>query len=200
MNMNWGLSMSKEDDMKRIKISVENCRKCSLWKSRKHPVVGEGSIDSNILFIGEAPGYNEDLQGRPFVGKAGKILDELLESIGLQRDKVYIGNILKCRTPENRNPLKTEIEKCTAYLDKQIEIIQPKIIVPLGNFGSSYIFGKFGLNYDKISNVRGKIFQINTIFGSIKIVPIYHPAVATYNPNTKSMLLEDFKVIKKAVG
>ena len=190
--------MSKEEDMKKISELVKNCRKCSLWKTRKNPVVGDGSLDSEILFIGEAPGYNEDLQGFPFVGKAGKILDELLGSVGLQRDEVYIANILKCRPPDNRNPLKTEIDSCTEYLNKQIEIIQPKIILPLGNFACSYIFEKFGLKYDKISNVHGKIFHINTLMGSIQIIPLYHPAVATYNPNTKNTLLEDFKTVKKA--
>ena len=191
--------MSKEEDIKKLMLSVENCRKCDLWKTRKKPVFGEGSIDTDMLFVGEAPGYNEDLQGRPFVGKAGKILDELLESIGLRRSDIYIANILKCRPPNNRNPLKTEIDACTEHLDKQMELIQPKIIVPLGNFACSYIFEKFGLKYDKISNVHGKIFQINTIFGNVKIIPMYHPAVATYNPNTKNTLLADFKTIKKAI-
>ena len=189
--------MSKEEDMGKITGAVENCRKCNLWKTRKNPVIGDGSLDSEILFVGEAPGYNEDLQGCPFVGKAGKILDELLESVGLQRGDVYIANILKCRPPDNRNPLKTEIESCTEYLNKQIEIIQPKIILPLGNFACSYIFEKFSLKYDKISNVHGKVFQMNTLMGNIKIIPLYHPAVATYNPNTKNTLLEDFKIIKK---
>ena len=189
--------MSKEEDMEKITESVENCRKCNLWKTRKNPVVGAGSIDSEILFVGEAPGYNEDLQGCPFVGRAGKILDELLESVELKRDDVYIANILKCRPPDNRNPLKTEIESCTEYLNKQIEIIQPKIILPLGNFACSYIFEKFSLKYDKISNVHGKVFQMNTLMGTIRIIPFYHPAIVTYNPNTKNTLLEDFKVIKK---
>lgn len=191
--------MSKEDDMKHIISLVENCRKCSLWKTRKNPVVGDGSIYANLFFVGEAPGYNEDLQGRPFVGKAGKIFDELLESIGLQRNKLYIANLLKCRPSNNRNPLKTEIKACTEYLNKQIDIIQPRIIVPLGNFASSYIFEKFGLKYDKISNVHGKIFQINTLFGDVKIIPMYHPAVATYNLEAKNILIDDFKVIKNVI-
>jgi uracil-DNA glycosylase family 4 len=191
--------MPKEEDIKKLMLSVENCRKCDLWKTRKKPVFGEGSIDTDVLFIGEAPGYNEDLQGRPFVGKAGKILNGLLESIGLHRDEIYIVNTLRCRPPGNRNPLKTEIDACTEHLDKQVELIQPTIIVPMGNFACSYIFEKFGLKYDKISNVHGKLFQINTIFGDLKIIPMYHPAVATYNPNTKNTLLADFKIIKKAI-
>jgi len=191
--------MPKEEYAKNVKSSVEKCRKCNLWKTRKNPVFGEGSLDADILFVGEAPGYNEDVQGRPFVGKAGRILDELLESIGLVRSNIYIANILKCRPPDNRNPLKTEIEACKEHLDRQIEIIQPKIIVPLGNFACSYIFEKFGLNYDKISNIHGKIFQVNTIFGKAKIIPMYHPAVATYNPNEKSTLKLDFESIKRAI-
>ncbi len=188
--------MSKEDDINKIIEMVNNCKKCDLWRTRKNPVFGDGSLVSKILFVGEAPGYNEDLQGCPFVGRAGKILDELLKSIGLQRDEIYIANILKCRPPDNRNPLKDEIIACTEFLNKQIEIIQPTIILPLGNFACSYIFEKFDLKYDKISNVHGKTFQINTLTGSILIIPLYHPAVATYNPNTKNTLLEDFKNIE----
>jgi DNA polymerase len=188
--------MSKLEKMRKIKISVDVCKKCNLWKNRKNPVFGEGSLDSKIMFIGEAPGYNEDLQGLPFVGKAGKILEELIKSIGLSRKQVFISNILKCRPPDNRNPLKDEIDLCAEYLDKQLEIIQPNIILPLGNFACSYIFEKFGLKYYKISDIHGKIFKKNTLMGQIIIIPLYHPAIATYNPNTKKILLEDFKNIK----
>jgi len=196
MNVNSTFQMSKKQEMKNIADLVKNCKKCDLWKTRTKPVIGEGSEDANIIFIGEAPGYNEDRQGLPFVGKAGGILDQSLDSIGLQRQDVYIANILKCRPPKNRNPLKSEVDLCTGYLNKQIELIQPEVIIPLGNFATSYIFEKFGLKYDKISNVHGRIFQVNTIFGNIKIIPMYHPAVATYNPNTKDILIEDFKSIQ----
>ncbi|MCK4902958.1 MAG: uracil-DNA glycosylase [Thermoplasmatales archaeon] len=191
--------MSKQEKMEKIAISVENCRKCDLYKTRNKPVAGDGAFNTKILFIGEAPGRNEDLQGKPFVGKAGKILDDLLDSIGMQRGDVFIANILKCRPPNNRNPLSNEIKACTQYLGSQITLIQPKIIVPLGNFAASYIFEKFGLKIDKISNTRGKVFETNTIFGNIKIIPMYHPAVATYNPNTINILKEDFRVIKDAI-
>ena len=196
MNVNSTFQMSKKQEMKNIADLVKNCKKCDLWKTRTKPVIGEGSEDANIILIGEAPGYNEDRQGLPFVGKAGGILDQSLDSIGLQRQDVYIANILKCRPPKNRNPLKSEVDLCTGYLNKQIELIQPRVIIPLGNFATSYIFEKFGLKYDKISNVHGRIFQVNTIFGNIKIIPMYHPAVATYNPNTKDILIEDFKSIQ----
>ena len=132
--------MNKEGEMQKIISRIKNCRKCDLWRSRLNPVPGEGSLNADIVFIGEAPGYNEDKQGRPFVGRAGKILDELLESIGIDRSKVYIANILKCRPPNNRDPDIDEINSCIEYLDRQIEIIQPSIISPLGRFACEYIF------------------------------------------------------------
>ena len=191
--------MTKQDEISEIANLVEPCKKCDLYKTRNKPVVGEGYLDAKILFIGEAPGRNEDLKGRPFVGRAGEILDELLDSIGIKRKEVFIANILKCRPPNNRNPLQSEIDLCSRYLDRQIEIIKPKVIVTLGNFASSYIFEKFGLKYDKISKIHGKIFKINTIFGKLSVIPLYHPAVAVYNLNTKDTLIKDFKVIKDAI-
>ena len=196
-NVNSTIQMAKKQEIENIIEQVKNCKKCELCKSRTNPVPGDGALNTEIMFIGEAPGYNEDLQGTPFVGKAGKILDDLLSSVGLQRQDIYISNILKCRPPKNRNPQKTEIEACTDYLNRQIEIIQPKIIIPLGNFASSFIFERYGLEYDKISKIHGKMFKVNTLFGELKIIPMYHPAVATYNPNEKSTLLEDFAILKK---
>lgn len=192
--------MASEKEFKKLEETIIACQKCSLWKSRKNPVVGYGAIDAEILLVGEAPGYYEDLQGHPFVGKAGKILDELLDSIGLNRDEVYIANILKCRPPDNRNPFITEIQSCKEHLDKQIELIQPKIIVPLGKFASSYILEKFGLQHGKISQIHGNTFQKNTLFGQVTIIPMYHPAVATYNPKTKETLLRDFSILKKYIS
>jgi len=189
--------MNQNNKMENISYLVSNCKKCDLYKTRNKPVVGDGSEDADIMFIGEAPGYNEDMQGIPFVGKAGRILDELLDSVELKREEIYIANILKCRPEENRNPSKDEIENCSVYLNKQIEIIQPKIIVPLGNFACKFIFEKFGLKYDNISKIHGKAYKIKTIFEEIIILPMFHPAVATYNPNTKHILIEDFKNIKK---
>lgn len=183
--------------MKRIEKSVEACKRCELWQTRTNPVAGEGSLSARILFVGEAPGYYEDLQGIPFVGKAGKVLDELLASIGLQRSEVYIANVLKCRPPKNRNPATEEIRACTPYLNTQMEIIQPEIIATLGNFSLAYIFDKFGLPKDKISKIHGKVFTVSTIAGVKKIIPLYHPAVATYNPGMMETLLADFKVLAK---
>lgn len=190
------MMMSKESEINELRQRVNSCQKCDLYKTRHQPVIGDGSYDASILFIGEAPGFHEDKKGLPFVGRAGKILDELLLSIGLNRSDVFIANILKCRPPNNRNPKKDEIVACTEYLDRQIEIIQPSILVPLGNFACSYIFEKFGVTYDKISRIHGEIFQKNTLLGSLFIIPMYHPAVATYNPQKKSTLLKDMQTIQ----
>ncbi|NMX21725.1 uracil-DNA glycosylase [ANME-1 cluster archaeon GoMg4] len=191
--------MRREEELERIEQSIKACKRCELWKTRTNPVAGAGSLSAKIVLVGEAPGYYEDLKGEPFVGKAGKVLDELLESIGLQRNDVYIANVLKCRPPGNRNPATEEIRACTPYLDAQLEIIQPEIIATLGNFSLSYIFDKFGLKKDKISKIHGTVFTVSTIAGIKikKIIPLYHPAVATYNPNMKGSLIEDFKVLKK---
>jgi len=184
-----------EKEIKQLSQDVTGCKKCDLCKTRKNPVVGNGSLNASVMFIGEAPGYNEDLQGRPFVGKAGNILSELLESIGLRREEIYIANILKCRPPDNRNPLDLEIKACTPYLDRQITTIKPKVIGTLGNFATSYVLEKFGLQSEKIGKIHGKIFHIKNLLFDAKIIPLYHPAAATYNPNMKSILLDDFKTI-----
>jgi DNA polymerase len=188
------------EEIDKIFNLVNECKKCDLWENRTNPVVGDGSYSADVLFIGEAPGFNEDKQGKPFVGRAGKILDELLNTIGLNRKDVFIANILKCRPPSNRNPQKDEIESCTEYLDMQISLINPMVIVPLGNFAGSYIFDKYNLKNDKISNVHGKSYKVNTLFGSIIIFPVFHPAIATYNHNKKSILEKDFLKLKQILS
>jgi len=189
--------MLKENDKKlrKIKEEVLNCKKCSLYKTRICPVIGEGNHQAKIIFVGEAPGAQEDKTGRPFCGAAGKILDEVLESIGINRKEIYICNILKCRPPANRNPQKEEIESCVPYLERQIDIIKPKVICTLGNYSTAYIMEKYGLKNEiqGISKIRAKVFKIK----DIKIIPLYHPAVATYNPNMKETLKEDFKILKR---
>lgn len=194
------ISLSKiEKEIKQIEQDVTNCRRCGLWKTRNNPVAGEGAVTAKVMFIGEAPGYNEDMQGRPFVGKAGKILDELLHSVGFERKEIYIANILKCRPPKNRDPLGDEIKACTSYLDKQIMAIEPKVIVTLGNFASSYVLEKFGFQAEKIGKTHGKIFHIKNLLFDARIIPLYHPAAAVYNPNMKDVLMKDFKSITKAL-
>ncbi len=147
------------------------------------------------MFIGEAPGLNEDKTGVPFCGQSGNILTELLNSIGLQRENVYICNILKCRPPGNRNPQADEIKACVSYLESQIETIKPKIIGALGNYAVSHILKQYNLDdqIQGISKIRGKIFEARASFGKIRIIPLYHPAVVVYNANMKDILKEDFK-------
>lgn len=162
------------------------------------PVLGEGSHDATIMFVGEAPGKNEAKTGRPFCGSAGKILDELLASVGLKREEIYITNIVKDRPQENRDPSPEEIKVYGPFLDRQIEIIQPKVIATLGRYSMGYVLEKFGLQ-DKlttISDLHGKVFEAQTSYGPIKIIPLYHPAAAIYNQHLKGTLMEDFKVLK----
>jgi DNA polymerase len=185
--------------LKIIRDQVVNCKLCSLAKTRTLPVIGEGSHSAKIMFVGEAPGANEDQTGHPFCGRAGNILGELLESIGIKREEVYICNILKCRPPNNRDPLKSEINACTPYLYEQIKSIKPKVISCLGNFSVRFIMEKFGLEKTTqgISKIHGQMFNgKNEEVGEVKIVPMYHPAVATYNANMKSVLMKDFKILK----
>ncbi len=188
-----------EKDLKKIKDEVVSCKKCSLYKGRYLPVIGEGSHQAKIMFIGEAPGAQEDKTGRPFCGAAGRILDETLESVGIKRKEVYICNLLKCRPPGNRDPQEEEINVCTSYLERQIKFINPKVICPLGRHSMKFLMEKFGLRdaIEPISKIHGKVFESNTLFGLIKIIPLYHPAVATYNPNMKEVLKKDFKILKK---
>ncbi len=194
MNIYW-----HQMNLKELNNIISNCRKCDLYKTRTNTVPGKGNCNAAVFFIGEAPGRNEDIQGKPFVGRAGKVLDQLLESINLNRNDIFIGNILKCRPPKNRNPHSQEIEACTSYLDKQIDIIHPKIIVPLGNFATQYIFEKFNIPNEKISKVHGKKFEINTISGKITIIPIFHPAVVTYNKNKMPLMKKDFENILECI-
>ena len=195
--------MEKEVEIKKLKKEcIEFCKKSSLYKEGTFPVFGEGSLNAEIMLVGEAPGYNESITGKPFCGASGKILDELLESAGLKREDIFITNIVKLRPPNNRNPTKEEIKQFSHFLDKQIEIINPKIICTLGNFSTGYILERFNLK-DKIqgiSKIHGQIFNVSTLLGIIKIVPLYHPAVAAYDANMKDTLKQDFLVLKKLVG
>ncbi len=184
--------MSLDDVAKEIEV----CRKCPLHRTRINPVPGEGNENARIMFIGEAPGGNEDLMGRPFVGRAGKLLDLLLETIGLKREDVFITNVVKCRPPGNRDPTKEEIEACHYYLDKQISIIRPKVICTLGRFSMDYILNKFNIPHASITESHGKVFEVKNLSGKFFIIPMYHPAAALYNPNLRGVLEEDFKTLK----
>ncbi|MGC9200739.1 MAG: type-4 uracil-DNA glycosylase [Candidatus Aenigmatarchaeota archaeon] len=187
-----------EEELKKISEEIKNCNKCPLYKSRKNAVPGEGDFKSGIMLIGEAPGFNEDLQGRPFVGRAGKLLEEFLKSVGKRREEVFITNVVKCRPPNNRQPEENEIKICASlYLDRQIEIIKPKLIVCLGNISASYIFKKFGLRFESMNKQHGKVFSISNLYIKTKIVATYHPAAILRNPNLMNLAKADWEIIKE---
>ena len=179
-------------------MRVLNLTTSPLYEYRKEnhyfPVIGEGSHNAKIMFIGEAPGLNEAKTGRPFCGSAGKILDELLENAGIKREDIYIGNILKDRPQQNRDPLPDEVKIYGPFLDRQINIIQPKVIATLGRYSMDYIMRKFGLESEllPIGQMHGKVFEAKAKYGDVKIAVLYHPAVAIYNNKTKDTLKEDF--------
>jgi len=189
----------KEKEMENLKKEcLEFCYSHPLYQKGTHPVFGEGSLDTEIILIGEAPGYHESISGYPFCGAAGKVLDELLDSTGIKREEVYITNIVKLRPPNNRDPKPEEIKSFSLYLSRQIEIIQPKIICPLGRYSMQFLMEKFGLKeqIQPISKIHGKVFEIKTLFQKIKLIPFYHPAVVTYNMNMKETLKKDFQILK----
>ena len=169
---------------------VLSCTLCSLSQKRTKAVPGEGSRTGDIMFIGEGPGYHEDQQGRPFVGPAGQLLDQLLASIGLKREDVYITNMIKCRAPNNRDPLPGEIQACKPYLDKQLEMIGPKVLVTLG----SYSFSRF-FPGEAIGKARGRARRV----GGLTVYPMYHPAAALHNPKLRSVIESDFKSLPDLV-
>jgi uracil-DNA glycosylase family 4 len=188
--------MSKQKLMEELVEEIRDCRKCRLWRSAKNPVPGEGNNGASLMLIGEAPGYQEDIKGRPFVGRAGRLLDTLLSSIGLSREDVYISNIVKHRPPENRTPKADEIGACVPYLDRQIRIINPKIIVTLGNHSTRYILSKVNAATKGITEVRGIIYNGRLFEIPLKIIPTFHPAAALYNPAFLSYLEDDFRIVK----
>lgn len=183
--------MGNWDSLKDVYNEALNCKKCALHKNRKNVVFGAGSEKADIMFIGEAPGYHEDIQGEPFVGAAGKLLNKLLNSVELKREQVYIANIIKCRPPKNRDPLAEEIDICKDYLYAQIDFINPQLICTLGNFATKLILKK---NVG-ITSVRGKLFKV----GGRLVLPIYHPAAALYTPSYLPSLEEDFITMKKVI-
>ncbi len=172
-----------EATLAQIAREVSVCERCMLHHSRKLSVPGEGPVDAEIMFIGEGPGFHENEQGRPFVGAAGKFLEELLAKINLQRQDVFIGNVVKCRPPNNRDPLPEELAACSDYLERQIQVINPRVIVTLGR----YSMARF-LPNAKISDVHGQSFHIK---GRL-VVPMFHPAAALHQPSLKSSIERDF--------
>lgn len=179
---------------------ILTCTLCRLSEGRTNAVPGEGPVPSRILLVGEAPGKREDELGRPFVGRAGSILEELLLSIGLSREEVYITSINKCRPPGNRDPKDDEIAACHPYLVRQIDLLRPQVIVPMGRFAAREIFRSFGLAEGKISDIHGNVLHARAGYGTVIVLPVYHPAVVTHNPNLRHELIGDFERLKKALG
>jgi DNA polymerase len=195
----------KAEAIQQIAEAVENLTESPLYEYRTennyHSVVGDGDVDADILFIGEAPGKQEAKQGKPFVGASGRVLDELLEMIELDRETVYITNVVKDRPPDNRDPRVEEIDLYAPFLWQQIEIIEPKVIATLGRFAMEFILDHFNLPLkgEKISDLHGKPIAAKTDGREVTIVPLFHPAVALYSRNQRGTLEEDFRVLKRYI-
>lgn len=177
----------REKKLNSLKKIILSCTNCSLYKSKKNLVFGQGNAQAKLVFVGEAPGQEEDLQGLPFVGRAGQLLTKIIEAMGLKREEVYICNVLKCRPPENRSPLPEEVAHCRQALWQQLLIIKPKVICALGKFAAQTLLD----SQEPISALRGKFFEVQ----GIKIIPTYHPAYLLRNPNDKKIVWEDMKKI-----
>jgi len=182
-------------DFQEFLSQVKNCQKCQLSNSRTNVVPGEGNEKAEILFIGEGPGKNEDIQGRPFVGAAGKFLTEMLEMVGIKREEIYIANVIKCRPPGNRDPLPNEVEACWPWLDIQLNLIKPKIIVLLGRHSAARFIPNIHISSEHGQPFRKEISGI----GKILLYPCYHPAAALYNGGLRETLIKDFKRIPRVL-
>lgn len=184
--------MSKSGELEALKQEIFENECCGLRKTRVNLVFGAGRADAGLLFVGEAPGAEEDLQGLPFIGRAGQLLTKIIEAIGLKRNDVYICNVLKCRPPNNRAPLPTEILACEGYLKRQIKIISPKVICALGKFAAQALLKV----PTPISQLRGKFYDYN----GVKLIPTFHPAYLLRNPQDKKLVWEDMKKIRLELG
>jgi len=184
------------DTLHALGEQVSACTRCRLAQTRTQVVFGVGNPHADLMFVGEAPGFHEDKQGQPFVGQAGKLLDKLLEGIGLDRSQVYIANVLKCRPPGNRDPQPDEIESCEPHLFRQIGLIQPRVVATLGNFATKLLSGK----QTGITRVHG-VEQETTVGGNpVLLYPLYHPAAALYTPAMLEVLKQDFVRIPELMG
>lgn len=190
-----------------LRTEIGDCTRCQLHNGRTQIVFGVGNPKAELMFVGEAPGRDEDIKGEPFVGRAGQLLTKIIEAMGFQRSDIYIANVVKCRPPENRNPAPDEIATCSPFLFKQIELIQPKVIVGLGSFAVQTLLA----TEEKITSLRGKIhlwpnavvqkkLNIQLPLESIKFMPTYHPAFLLRNPNMKKPVWEDMQIVMKELG
>jgi uracil-DNA glycosylase len=176
-----------------IRADIGDCTRCKLHMlGRTQVVFGVGNPEADLMFVGEAPGRDEDLQGFPFVGRAGQLLTKIIEAIALKREDVYIANVIKCRPPENRNPEPDEVETCEPFLFRQIDVIKPKVIVALGKFGAQALLKTL----DPISRLRGRVFE----YRGAKLIPTFHPAYLLRNPSSKREVWEDMKLVRKLLS
>lgn len=182
----------KKSTLKELFQAYKDCAQCGLQKTRKNIVFGEGSPEARLMFVGEAPGQEEDQQGLPFVGAAGQLLTKIIEAMKLRREDVYIANCLKCRPPGNRNPLPDEIVSCNPILQKQIEIIQPRVICALGKFAAQTLLS----SEEPISRLRGRFYD----YQGIKLIPTFHPAYLLRNPSDKKLVWADMQMVMRELG
>jgi DNA polymerase len=178
------------DDLAAVASELQGCTRCKLCKGRKNVVVGEGNAKARLVFVGEGPGEQEDLQGRPFVGKAGQLLDKMIGAMGLSREEVMILNVVKCRPPGNRNPEPDEIEACSPFLYRQLDQIRPEVIVALGKFAAQTLLK----TEERISSLRGRFHKLPRE-GATKLMPTFHPAFLLRNPESKRDAWEDLKKV-----
>jgi len=183
---------TKETLMKNLRDEIGDCKRCKLHTGRTNLVFGTGNVNSELVFVGEAPGADEDIQGEPFVGRAGELLTKIIKAMGYDRKEIYIANIIKCRPPNNRNPEPDEIKTCEPFLRKQLSIISPKIICTLGTFATQTLLK----TQERISLLRGKFY----LYQGIKVMPTFHPAFLLRNPQEKRTVWEDVKLVMKELG
>jgi DNA polymerase len=184
------LSRDAAEALNAIRADIGDCTRCKLHGlGRRQIVFGVGNPNADLMFVGEAPGADEDVQGIPFVGRAGQLLTKIIEAIGLKREDVYIANVIKCRPPQNRNPEPDEVDTCEPFLFQQIDVIKPKVIVALGKFGAQTLLRTL----DPISRLRGRVYD----FRGAKLVPTFHPAFLLRNPASKREVWEDMKLVRK---
>jgi len=188
----WPVSTQEVESLEDIRSDLGDCRRCGLSKTRTHIVFGEGNPHARLVFVGEGPGYDEDMQGRPFVGAAGKLLTKIIQAMGLQREDVYICNIIKCRPPKNRNPMPEEIETCFPFLERQITAIQPEVICALGKFAAQTLLN----TQAPISRLRGRFHD----YQGIPLMPTFHPAYLLRNPESKRATWEDIQQVMQRLG
>jgi len=188
----WPVSTQEVESLEDIRSDLGDCRRCGLSKTRTHIVFGEGNPHARLVFVGEGPGYDEDMQGRPFVGAAGKLLTKIIQAMGLQREDVYICNIIECRPPKNRNPMPEEIETCFPFLERQITAIQPEVICALGKFAAQTLLN----TQAPISRLRGRFHD----YQGIPLMPTFHPAYLLRNPESKRATWEDIQQVMQRLG